>query len=175
MCSLWQHICTCRALVFGEDVAFGGVFRCTVGLLERYGRSRVRSGAPRSAESSLQHKAHQGISLTLPTKRSSGGCCKPTATWCHLVPAEQLYPNSRDVVGRVHPCMQQSVRPNMSRCSIWVPLSSSCCLGNSQGSQQHSLLWQPACLHHHTLSTQHPPVHHITLSATPVHHMTLCC
>jgi hypothetical protein len=27
-----------RALVFGEDVAFGGVFRCTVGLLERYGR-----------------------------------------------------------------------------------------------------------------------------------------
>jgi hypothetical protein len=24
--------------VFGEDVAFGGVFRCTVGLLERYGR-----------------------------------------------------------------------------------------------------------------------------------------
>jgi hypothetical protein len=30
--------CCCRALVFGEDVAFGGVFRCTVGLLERYGR-----------------------------------------------------------------------------------------------------------------------------------------
>lgn len=27
-----------KALVFGEDVAFGGVFRCTVGLLERYGR-----------------------------------------------------------------------------------------------------------------------------------------
>lgn len=30
-----------QALVFGEDVAFGGVFRCTVGLLERFGRSRV--------------------------------------------------------------------------------------------------------------------------------------
>eukprot|EP00775_Hariotina_reticulata_P003558 gene3558-3827_t len=30
-----------KALVFGEDVAFGGVFRCTVGLLERFGRSRV--------------------------------------------------------------------------------------------------------------------------------------
>lgn len=30
--------CLTRALVFGEDVAFGGVFRCTVGLLERYGR-----------------------------------------------------------------------------------------------------------------------------------------
>eukprot|EP00879_Flechtneria_rotunda_P009628 GHRR01010075.1.p1 GENE.GHRR01010075.1~~GHRR01010075.1.p1 ORF type:complete len:120 (+),score=30.50 GHRR01010075.1:246-605(+) len=30
-----------KALVFGEDIAFGGVFRCTVGLLERYGRSRV--------------------------------------------------------------------------------------------------------------------------------------
>lgn len=27
-----------KALVFGEDVAFGGVFRCTVGLLERFGR-----------------------------------------------------------------------------------------------------------------------------------------
>ena len=25
------------ALVFGEDVAFGGVFRCTVGLQEKYG------------------------------------------------------------------------------------------------------------------------------------------
>ncbi|MEW5305382.1 MAG: hypothetical protein WDW38_011344 [Sanguina aurantia] len=29
------------ACVFGEDVAFGGVFRCTVGLLERYGAARV--------------------------------------------------------------------------------------------------------------------------------------
>ena len=27
--------------MFGEDVAFGGVFRCTVGLLERFGRDRV--------------------------------------------------------------------------------------------------------------------------------------
>ena len=26
------------ATVFGEDVAFGGVFRCTVGLREKYGR-----------------------------------------------------------------------------------------------------------------------------------------
>lgn len=31
----------CRALCFGEDVAFGGVFRCSVGLLERFGRDRV--------------------------------------------------------------------------------------------------------------------------------------
>ncbi|GAB4818066.1 hypothetical protein N2152v2_005112 [Parachlorella kessleri] len=30
-----------KALVFGEDVSFGGVFRCTVGLLERFGRDRV--------------------------------------------------------------------------------------------------------------------------------------
>ena len=30
-----------RSYVFGEDVAFGGVFRCTVGLLERFGRDRV--------------------------------------------------------------------------------------------------------------------------------------
>ncbi|GMR54055.1 hypothetical protein PMAYCL1PPCAC_24250, partial [Pristionchus mayeri] len=29
------------ALVFGEDVAFGGVFRCTVGLQEKYGKDRV--------------------------------------------------------------------------------------------------------------------------------------
>ena len=26
------------AIVFGEDVAFGGVFRCTQGLLDKYGR-----------------------------------------------------------------------------------------------------------------------------------------
>ena len=29
------------AIVFGEDVAFGGVFRCTVGLREEFGASRV--------------------------------------------------------------------------------------------------------------------------------------
>ncbi len=27
--------------MFGEDVSFGGVFRCTVGLLDRFGRDRV--------------------------------------------------------------------------------------------------------------------------------------
>ena len=26
------------AVIFGEDVAFGGVFRCTVGLREKYGQ-----------------------------------------------------------------------------------------------------------------------------------------
>ncbi|KAJ1503636.1 hypothetical protein HMI54_005193 [Coelomomyces lativittatus] len=29
------------AIVFGEDVAFGGVFRCSMGLAEKYGRDRV--------------------------------------------------------------------------------------------------------------------------------------
>ncbi|KZP21146.1 Thiamin diphosphate-binding protein [Athelia psychrophila] len=29
------------AVVFGEDVAFGGVFRCTMGLAEEFGRARV--------------------------------------------------------------------------------------------------------------------------------------
>jgi 2-oxoisovalerate dehydrogenase E1 component beta subunit len=29
------------AVVFGEDVAFGGVFRCTVNLVEQFGKSRV--------------------------------------------------------------------------------------------------------------------------------------
>ncbi|KAI0228947.1 2-oxoisovalerate dehydrogenase subunit beta, mitochondrial [Lamellibrachia satsuma] len=29
------------SVVFGEDVAFGGVFRCTVGLKEKYGKDRV--------------------------------------------------------------------------------------------------------------------------------------
>jgi 2-oxoisovalerate dehydrogenase E1 component beta subunit len=28
-------------IVFGEDVAFGGVFRCTVGLREVFGQDRV--------------------------------------------------------------------------------------------------------------------------------------
>jgi hypothetical protein len=30
-----------KAVVFGEDVAFGGVFRCTMGLNEKYGGERV--------------------------------------------------------------------------------------------------------------------------------------
>ncbi|KAJ2363377.1 hypothetical protein IW150_006748, partial [Coemansia sp. RSA 2607] len=29
------------AVVFGEDVAFGGVFRCSVGLAEEFGRERI--------------------------------------------------------------------------------------------------------------------------------------
>ena len=28
-------------IVFGEDVGFGGVFRCTLGLAEEFGRERV--------------------------------------------------------------------------------------------------------------------------------------
>lgn len=28
-------------MVFGEDVKFGGVFRCTINLLEKYGNDRV--------------------------------------------------------------------------------------------------------------------------------------
>ncbi|XVF20657.1 hypothetical protein REPUB_Repub12eG0020500 [Reevesia pubescens] len=30
-----------RAFVFGEDVSFGGVFRCTTGLADRFGKTRV--------------------------------------------------------------------------------------------------------------------------------------
>lgn len=29
------------ALIFGEDVGFGGVFRCTMGLQKKYGKERV--------------------------------------------------------------------------------------------------------------------------------------
>ncbi|XP_075057011.1 2-oxoisovalerate dehydrogenase subunit beta, mitochondrial [Mixophyes fleayi] len=29
------------AVIFGEDVAFGGVFRCTIGLRDKYGKERV--------------------------------------------------------------------------------------------------------------------------------------
>lgn len=29
------------ALIFGEDIGFGGVFRCTIGLKEKYGKERV--------------------------------------------------------------------------------------------------------------------------------------
>jgi 2-oxoisovalerate dehydrogenase E1 component beta subunit len=30
-----------KTLCFGEDVGFGGVFRCTVGLRDRFGKERV--------------------------------------------------------------------------------------------------------------------------------------
>ena len=30
-----------NAIIFGEDVKFGGVFRCTMGLHEKYGTDRV--------------------------------------------------------------------------------------------------------------------------------------
>jgi len=30
-----------KAMIFGEDVKFGGVFRCTMGLNDKYGTDRV--------------------------------------------------------------------------------------------------------------------------------------
>lgn len=30
--------CICASVIFGEDVAFGGVFRCSVGLRDKYGK-----------------------------------------------------------------------------------------------------------------------------------------
>ena len=38
--------------MFGEDVAFGGVFRCTAGLLTRFGKARVFN-TPLSEQASL--------------------------------------------------------------------------------------------------------------------------
>lgn len=48
-----------RSIVFGEDVAFGGVFRCTVGLLERFGRDRV-----------FNTPLCEQVTVTQPAKRS---------------------------------------------------------------------------------------------------------
>lgn len=33
-----SHLPHFSAVIFGEDVAFGGVFRCTVGLRDKYGK-----------------------------------------------------------------------------------------------------------------------------------------
>lgn len=38
----------CVSVIFGEDVAFGGVFRCTVGLRDKYGERPVAPGFPHS-------------------------------------------------------------------------------------------------------------------------------
>ena len=32
-----------KAMVFGEDVAFGGVFRCTIDLLEKFGKGMCKA------------------------------------------------------------------------------------------------------------------------------------
>ncbi len=52
------------AIVFGEDVKFGGVFRCTMGLNEKYGTDRVFN-TPISAH-------HDGIGFTRPAKKQGG-------------------------------------------------------------------------------------------------------
>ncbi|XP_057250577.1 2-oxoisovalerate dehydrogenase subunit beta 1, mitochondrial isoform X3 [Beta vulgaris subsp. vulgaris] len=36
-----RYSCFDSAYVFGEDVSFGGVFRCTIGLAERFGANRI--------------------------------------------------------------------------------------------------------------------------------------
>lgn len=33
--------CVGKQILFGEDVAFGGVFRCSMGLMEKFGKDRV--------------------------------------------------------------------------------------------------------------------------------------
>ena len=36
-----DYLSDCFAVIFGEDVAFGGVFRCTVGLKDKYGENNL--------------------------------------------------------------------------------------------------------------------------------------
>lgn len=36
-------LCRYFSVIFGEDVAFGGVFRCTVGLRDKYGKLALKS------------------------------------------------------------------------------------------------------------------------------------
>lgn len=42
-CFIWHALSTnlCFLVLFGEDVAFGGVFRCSLGLKDKYGSDRV--------------------------------------------------------------------------------------------------------------------------------------
>ena len=52
------------AIVFGEDVGFGGVFRCSQDLLEEFGRDRVFN-TPLS---------ENGIAVSVPSGGRGGGC-----------------------------------------------------------------------------------------------------
>ncbi|WMV08845.1 hypothetical protein MTR67_002230 [Solanum verrucosum] len=45
-----------RSYVFGEDVGFGGVFRCTTGLADRFGKQRVFNTP--LCEQEIQHEFH---------------------------------------------------------------------------------------------------------------------
>ena len=58
------------AVIFGEDVAFGGVFRCTVDLKERFGAERVFNTPSRSRVSLASASGMQPWA-GLPLRRSS--------------------------------------------------------------------------------------------------------
>ena len=65
--------------IFGEDVAFGGVFRCTVGLREKYGKGRLTYrlccllflGKDRVFNSPLCEQGIMGFGIGLATQGST--------------------------------------------------------------------------------------------------------
>lgn len=67
----------CSACVFGEDVAFGGVFRCSVDLRDKFGPQRVFN-TPLSEQ--VKSK---------PTKQNPQPICKP-CTFCLLLRGDWL-------------------------------------------------------------------------------------
>ncbi len=57
-----------KACIFGEDVAFGGVFRCTVDLREKHGKERVFN-TPLSEQ--------VGLLFLFVCGRPHGSCARP--------------------------------------------------------------------------------------------------
>jgi pyruvate/2-oxoglutarate/acetoin dehydrogenase E1 component len=70
-----------RALVFGEDVAFGGVFRATNGLLDRYGRDRVFN-TPLSEQVGRAARQRQGAGAGAGAASLPEGRGRRCRRWC---------------------------------------------------------------------------------------------
>lgn len=105
--------------MFGEDVAFGGVFRCSVDLREKFGEHRVFN-TPLSEQVRMPSGAKSSLSMNRDERKQDGrlGSLSFSEVYVHLMQTCESWPP--------HPALYFfSFRSSVSSCSALTFLASS--------------------------------------------------